>query len=62
VENAPDSMGNGYHDSMGNVGPRYGFFHGAVLGDETADNGGFGFDPLTLFDNDIDTSLTPYDL
>lgn len=62
IENAPDHIGNTYHDSMDNVDPRHGFVHGAILGDEIANNGGFAFDPLTLFDNDIDTSLTPYDL
>lgn len=62
IEKAPDQMGNDYVDSMDNIDPRYGFVNGAILGDEVAANGGFAFDPLTLFDNQIDSSLTPYDM
>lgn len=51
IEKAPDQMGNDYVDSMDNIDPRYGFVNGAILGDEVAANGGFAFDPLTLFDN-----------
>lgn len=62
IEKAPDYMGNSFKDSMDNVDPRYGFINGAFLGDRIAANGGFPYDPMSLFDNTVDDSLLPYDL
>lgn len=59
IEKAPDNMGNTYHDSMDNVDPRYGFVPNLSL-DWTA--GDTTIDPLSLFDNQIDTTLLPYDM
>jgi len=62
IEKAPDQEGAGLYDSMDNIDPRRGFVHGVMLGDETAANGGFPFDPMTLFDAETDLSLSPYDM
>ena len=59
IENAPDNMGSSYADSMDNVDPRYGFYPNLAL-DWTG--GDSLINPLTLFDNTMDSSLLPYDL
>ena len=59
IENAPDNMGSTYADSMDNIDPRYGFIPNFSLdwtgGDQV-------LNPLSLFDNSIDTTLMPYDM
>jgi hypothetical protein len=59
IENAPDNMGSTYADSMDNIDPRYGFIPNLSLdwtgGDQV-------LNPLSLFDNSIDTTLMPYDM
>jgi len=57
IEESPNFLGGSYTDDMGSVDPRYGLVHGAVLGDTDAE-----LDPLSLFDDDVDSSLLPYDL
>ena len=59
IENAPDNMGSTYSDSMDNLDPRYGFVPNLSL-DWTA--GDTMLDPYSLFDNNADTTLLPYDL
>jgi hypothetical protein len=59
IEKTPDHMGTSYKDAMDNVDARYGFAPAYSL-DVTA--GDAIMDPLTLFDNRIDTSSLPYDL
>ena len=59
IENAPNNMGTGYADKMDNIDPRYGFIPNFSL-DWTA--GDAVVDPLSLFDDSIDTTLQPYDL
>lgn len=59
LENAPDNMGSTYADSMDNIDPRYGFVPNLSL-DWTA--GESVIDPLQLFDNQLDTTLLPYDM
>lgn len=59
IENAPDNMGSTYADEMDNIDPRYGFVPNLAL-DWTA--GDTFINPLHLFDNQIDTTLLPYDL
>lgn len=61
LEKAPTNLGGTYYDDMDNVDPRYGFTNAITLGDHIADNGGFMFDPLTLFDDGEYSSLLPYD-
>lgn len=61
IEKCPNTMGTAYSDSMDNIDSRYGFVNNVILGDEIEQNGGFMFDPLSLFDNDVNSSLTPYD-
>ena len=59
IEKTPDHMGTSYKDAMDNVDARYGFAPAYSL-DVTA--GDAIMDPLTLFDNRIDSSSLPYDL
>lgn len=59
IENAPDNMGSTYADSMDNVDPRYGFVPNVDI-DWTA--GDAKIDPYQLFDNQLDTTLLPYDM
>lgn len=59
IENAPDNMGSTYADSMDNVDPRYGFVPNVDI-DWTA--GDAVLDPYQLFDNQLDTTLLPYDM
>lgn len=59
IENAPDNFGSQYSDEMDNLDPRYGFVPNYSL-DWTA--GDSLIDPNTLFDNQIDTTLLPYDM
>ena len=59
IESAPNNMGSGYADKMDNIDPRYGFIPNFSL-DWTA--GDAVVDPLSLFDDSIDTTLLPYDL
>ena len=59
IEKAPDNMGSTYSDSMDNIDPRYGFVPNFSL-DWTAGDAFIG--PLNLFDDNLDTSLMPYDL
>ena len=59
IENAPVNMGTTYADEMDNIDPRYGFIPNLSL-DWTA--GDSFLDPRTLFDNNIDTTLLPFDL
>lgn len=59
IENAPDNMGSQYSDSMDNLDPRYGFVPNLSL-DWTA--GDEAIDANSLFDNQFDTTLLPYDM
>lgn len=59
IENTCINRTGGYTDSMDNVDPRYGFVPNVNL-DMTA--GDSIIDPFTLFDNNLDTSLLPYDM
>jgi hypothetical protein len=59
IENAPNNMGSNYADAMDNVDPRYGFVPNLSL-DWTA--GDSFIDPLSLFDDTIDSTLLPYDM
>lgn len=59
IENAPDNSSNPYVDSMDNLDPRYGFVPNFSL-DLTA--GDTTFDSRHLFDNQVDSSLLPYDM
>ena len=59
IENAPDNMGSTYADSMDNIDPRFGFVPNLSL-DWTA--GDTLINPFHLFDNQVDTTLLPYDL
>lgn len=59
IEHAPENMGSTYADSMDNVDPRYGFVPNLSL-DWTG--GDSVINPLSLFDNSIDTTLLPYDM
>jgi hypothetical protein len=59
IETAPNNMGSNYADEMDNIDPRYGFFPNFSL-DWTA--GDTYIDPLSLFDEQLDTTLLPYDL
>lgn len=59
IENAPMHMGSRYADSMDNIDARYGFVPNLTF-DWTA--GESVIDPLSLFDNHVDTTLLPYDL
>ena len=59
IENAPNNMGSNYADAMDNVDPRYAFVPNLSL-DWTA--GDSFIDPLSLFDDTIDTTLLPYDM
>lgn len=47
---------------MDNVDDRLGYINATLLGDRIAENGGFQFDPLTLFDNSMDYSSVPFDM
>ena len=59
IENYPTESNNNYSDSMDNLDPRYGFVPNLSL-DWTA--GDKVIDPLSLFDNSIDTTFLPYDM
>ena len=59
LEKAPDNMGSQYSDQMDNIDPRYGFVPNFSL-DWTA--GDTAINPISLFDNTIDTTLLPYDM
>lgn len=61
IEKMPDQMGNTV-DSMDNEDPRQGFFYGSIWGDQIEKNGGFKYDPLTLFDDKVINSMLPYDM
>lgn len=58
----PDQLGGNTVDSMDNEDPRQGFINASMIGDKIAENNGFNYDPLTLFDDHIDNSMLPYDL
>lgn len=62
IENSPNYLGENSYDSMDNEDARMGFVNGALLGDKIMDNNGFPYDPLYLFDNSMDSSMTPYDM
>lgn len=58
IDNAPNNSNNSYVDEMDNIDPRFGFVSNYTL-DWTA---GDEYSTYQLFDNDLDTSLLPYDL
>lgn len=61
IENAPDNMGeNPYSDSMDNLDERYGFVPNGFIPDVAA--GDQMIDVNSLFDNQFDTTLLPYDM
>ena len=59
IENAPDNFGSQYSDSMDNLDARYGFVPNVdaewTAGDQV-------LDVNSLFDNQFDTTLLPYDM
>ena len=59
LEKAPDNFGNSFSDSMANVDARFGFIHNLNIdwnaGDTTLDS-------YSLFDDDSNNTLLPYDL
>ena len=59
IENAPDNMGSAYADEMDNIDPRYGYIPNIhadwVAGDSI-------INPLTLFSDDANNALLPYDV
>lgn len=59
IENAPDNMGSTYADSMDNIDPRFGFVPNLSLDWAAGDT---LINPFHLFDNQVDTTLLPYDL
>jgi len=59
IDEAPDNMGSTYSDSMDNVDERYGFVPNLSLDMVAGDT---FIDPLSLFEEHIDTSLLPYDM
>lgn len=59
IENTCINRTGGYVDSMDNIDPRYGFVPNVNLDIVAGDS---IIDPFTLFDNNLDTSLLPYDM
>lgn len=59
IENAPDNMGSQYSDSMDNIDPRYGFVPNVDISWTAGDS---VLNPNSLFDNQFDSSLLPYDM
>ena len=59
IENSSYSGNHGYTDEMDNIDPRYGFAPNYTM-DWTA--GESIMNPLSLFDNEVDSTLLPYDL
>lgn len=63
LENLPDHLGQAVTDNMDNIDERYGFINASMIGDEiTAIDGSYYFDPANLFNEDVTSSLLPYDL
>lgn len=58
LETSPSGFSSSYADSMDNIDSRYGFIPNAGI-DLTA--GDTTIDPLSLFDNTLDSSFLPYD-
>lgn len=59
IETAPDNMGSNYSDEMDNLDERYGFLPNLSL-DMTA--GDTVLDVNSIFDNQFDTELLPFDM
>ena len=59
IENAPDNLGSSYADKMDSVDPRYGFIPDFSMGWVAGES---YLDPLSLFDEQLDSSLLPYDM
>ena len=59
IENGGSNGNHGYTDEMDNIDPRYGFI---PTFDQNWTAGDSVLNPLTLFDDTVDSTLLPYDL